>query len=416
MIKLAIMSDLHVGLTARSKDLCPKPSNTQKNRLARYNRKIEDAFKHNFIKFVKDKNNEISADYLVLPGDITSEAKPPEVQLASEFILQAADALGVAPHKIVFAPGNHDVDWSVIDPSDNTGVRWRQRYTPIGDEGFHFKKLVDKGEGDVFSTPYFVAWNFDDLLVVSYNSASHDSPIHKDAAHHGLADPDHIKKLRDYLTGIGTADTRFRIFIVHHHVHDFSMPIPRDPDFSLMTNAESLLTLLHESCFDMLIHGHRHHPRFETHSTQTYPHLPILCSGSFSVEIDTRWTGTIDNQFHLVTINERSGCENQITGKITSWAYNHSRKWFPSEESTSGIHHIIPFGSYVMPHELDARLEPFIRHWLTNHEYILWRHIVENFPELEHLPLSSAIAAFDRIASLFNRKSMHKTLNDLILY
>lgn len=183
-----------------------------------------------------------------------------------------------------------------------------------------------------------------------------------------------------------------------------------------MTNARSLLSLLHECDFDLLIHGHKHHPRFDTHSTQTYSHLPILCSGSFSIEINTQWAGTIDNQFHLVTVNGRSGSENCITGKITSWSHNHSRGWIPSEESTSGIHHIIPFGSYVMPHELDARLEPFIKQWLAQHDHILWRQIVEAFPDLEHLPLNSAIAAFKRMEQKIGRQSMYQTLKDLILY
>jgi hypothetical protein len=183
-----------------------------------------------------------------------------------------------------------------------------------------------------------------------------------------------------------------------------------------MTNAENLLSLLHEHGFDLLIHGHMHHPRFDTHSTLTYPHLPILCSGSFSVEIDTQWAGTVDNQFHLVTINGRSGNENRITGTITSWTNNRCKGWVPSEESTSGIHHIIPFGSYVSPTELDARLEPFIRQWLMTHDHIFWMQIVETFPDLEHLPLNSAIEAFKRMELRLNRHSMYQTLKGLMLY
>ena len=183
-----------------------------------------------------------------------------------------------------------------------------------------------------------------------------------------------------------------------------------------MTNAENLLTILHEKGFDLIVHGHKHHPRFETHSTLTYPHLLVLCSGSFSVEIDTEWAGTIDNQFHLLTINGRAGGENRIVGEITSWTNNHSKGWIPSEESISGIHHIIPFGSYLMPNELDARLKPFIIQWLTTHDHILWRNIVEEFPELQHLPLNSAIAAFKRMETLLDRQSMYQTLKDLILY
>jgi len=141
-----------------------------------------------------------------------------------------------------------------------------------------------------------------------------------------------------------------------------------------------------------------------------------LCSGSFSVELDTEWAGTVDNQFHLITVDGRVGRENRIAGALTSWSNNHSRGWIPSEESTAGIHHVIPFGSYVMPAELDLRLEPFIREWLTTHDHILWRDIIEHFADLQHLPLNSAIAAFKRMEQRLGRHSMYQTLKDLILY
>lgn len=414
MINLAVMSDLHIGLAARAKDLCPEPPAASRKHRAKYNAKTDNAYRERFLQFVREKG--ITAHYLVLPGDLTNRADPQEVQLASEFVLQAADALNVSPDKIVFTPGNHDLDWSVFDRNDVTGLRRQQRYDPMRFERFHFKTLVDHGTGDVFSPPYFVAWTFEDLLVVAYNSASHDDPLGEQHIHHGLADPDHLVAIRQYLDGIGPPDGRVRLFLVHHHPLDFATPLPRTPDFSLMTNAEGLLALLHEYGFDLLIHGHKHHPRFDTHSNQTYPHLPVLCSGSFSVEIDTRWAGTVDNQFHLVTVSGRAGNENLITGRITSWTNNYCRGWIPSEESTCGIHHIIPFGSYVMPNELDARLEPFIREWLASHDHILWNNIVQKFPDLEHLPLNSAIDAFKRMERRLGLHSMYQTLRDLMLY
>lgn len=408
------MGDLHVGLAARAKDLCPEPPTIPKKDRAKYNAKIDDTYRQKFVQFIQQEG--ITADYLVLPGDLTNKAHPEEVQLVSEFVMQAADALDVLHDKIVFAPGNHDVDWSVLELSDGTGVRWGQRYDPIGHSNFHFRTIVDQGEGDVFLPPHFCAWTFDDLFVVAYNSASHDNPVEKQHIHHGRADPVHLDAIRTHLDNIGSSDGRLRLFIVHHHPIDFANPVSTIPDFSLMTNAEGLLSILHEYSFDLLIHGHKHHPRFETHSTQTYPHLPILCSGSFSAEINTQWAGTVDNQFHIVLVNGRAGSGNRITGAITSWANNHARGWIPSEESTSGIHHIIPFGNYVMPDELDARLEPFVKQWLKRYDHILWRQIVEEFPDLKHLPLNSAIEAFKRMASRLGRQSMYQTLKDLILY
>jgi hypothetical protein len=240
--------------------------------------------------------------------------------------------------------------------------------------------------------------------------------VSKEVAHHGLADPAHLAEMCKAIESLGPVDGRIRILLVHHHPLDYAEPNPVIPDFSLMTNSEQLLHICHCCKFDLVIHGHKHLPRFETHSTLTYPHLPILCAGSFSVDIDTQWAGTIDNQFHLVTINGRAGMENLICGNVTSWTNNRIKGWRASELETSGIHHVIPFGSYVMPSQLDATIEPYIKEWLKTHEHILWKDVIRHFQELEHLPIDSAIAAFKRIESTLNRHSMYQTQKDLMLY
>jgi len=114
--------------------------------------------------------------------------------------------------------------------------------------------------------------------------------------------------------------------------------------------------------------------------------------------MDTQWAGTVDNLFHVITIDGRSGPDNLIKGNITSWTNNHARGWIPSEEGTSGIHNIIPFGSYVMPNALDALLAPFVRGRLAEHDIVRWQHVADAFPQLLHLPVKSAEAAFKRLA------------------
>lgn len=413
-IRLAVISDLHVGLAARSKDLCPQSIACKPKDRVRYNNKAESAYRKQFVDFVTQ--NKISADYLVLPGDVTNRAHPEEVKLASEFINEASAALCIPPGRVIFVPGNHDVDWSVYDPKDNTGFRWTQRYDALKHPQYCFHQILASGKGDVFTHPHFLVWEFNDLLAVGYNSCSHDKPVPESGIHHGLADPAHMVELKTFLQGIDTSHSRLRLFLVHHHPIDFAGPQPGTPEFSLMTNAEQLLAIAHEFEFDILVHGHRHHPRFETHSTQTYPHLPVLCAGSFSVDLDTQWAGTIDNQFHLITVTGRGGSENRILGQVTSWSKNRARGWVPSEQSTSGIHHNIPFGSYVMPGELDARLAPLINQLLAKKNYVLWSDVVQAFGDLKHLPLDSAIAAFRRASKRLRRETMHETLKDLILY
>jgi len=394
MLKFAIMSDLHIGIAARSKDLCPEPKAAERKKKNRYNIKVDNKYREYFLDFIEKEK--ITADYLVLPGDITNSAHPEEVRLASEFIVEVADVLEVPHDKIVFTPGNHDVDWSVYDATDSTGVKWKQRYNAFYHDDFHFNSLLQRGVGDVFLPPHFVLWSFDDIIVLSYNSASHDEPKIKGPVHHGLADPAHLEKISIQLDKINGNDKRLRVFLVHHHPIDFSDPIASTADFSLMTNASNLLELLHKYNFDIVVHGHKHHPRFETHCTPTYPHLPILCAGSFSVEIDSKWAGTIANQFHLVVVEDKKFESVNIQGEIISWAYNPVKRWFPSEESSCGIHHVVPFGNYIVPDELDALVYPFICEALRKNDNVLWKNVLKEFPNLKHLPVKSAEEAFKR--------------------
>src|SRR6185503_1275451 len=166
-LKLAVISDIHAGEGARSSDLCPR--NQQKDKV-----RPDERYRDKFLDFLKEKN--LSADFLLLPGDITHSAQPEEVQIASEFVTSAADRLNVAHENIVFVPGNHDVDWSVLKTADTTGLRRTQRYDPIAYQGFQFSSILKRAKGNLLSNPNFAIWNYSDLLVVGYNSSHHDEP------------------------------------------------------------------------------------------------------------------------------------------------------------------------------------------------------------------------------------------------
>ena len=69
MMKLAVISDLHVGLAARAKDLCPEPPAVPRKDFLTYNSKTDNDYRSRFVRFVQDQH--LTADYLILPGDIT---------------------------------------------------------------------------------------------------------------------------------------------------------------------------------------------------------------------------------------------------------------------------------------------------------------------------------------------------------
>jgi UDP-2,3-diacylglucosamine pyrophosphatase LpxH len=403
-LSLAVISDIHVGDRARARDLCPDNAPGR-------DAKLDEKYKERFLQFLK--TSALRADYLVLPGDVTSGAQPDEVKIASEFIAAAAVALGVRMANVLFVPGNHDVDWEVLKLPDSTGVRHRQRFDPIRHKDFHFKAIVERGSGSLFDAPHFTVWNYSDLLVVGYNSAHHDKPTKE--LHHGLIDRAHVEEMRRVLPRFTPSEDQLRLFLVHHHPLQYSEPTPDPPDVSIMVNAEQLQALLREFKFDILVHGHKHLPHFCTYSLDGSPEVAILCSGSFSVQIDTRWTGTINNQFHLITIDGRDPEEHLILGRVNSWSYYYTRGWVPSEAVHDGIPHVEPFGTYIRATKLESVLRPILEDGFKIHDFVEWSWVLDQAPALAHVRPEQIISALDRLAGEGNFRRLHDTPEKLIL-
>jgi UDP-2,3-diacylglucosamine pyrophosphatase LpxH len=402
-LHLAVISDIHAGEGARAKDLCPANAPGRDT-------KPDDKYREKFVAFLKHKN--LKADYLILPGDVSHRAKPDEVQIASDFIGEACEALGVKTDDVLFVPGNHDVDWSVFDSPDTTGVRRAQRYVPIRSEQFRFNAIVARGTGCVFDAPHFTVWSTLDLLVVGYNSSHHDEPK---KFHHGLIDISHIAEMRKALNKLPIANGQLRLFLIHHHLLQYDDPTPESPDSSIMVNAEQLQGFLREFRFDILIHGHRHLPRFTTHSLNGSPEMAILCSGSFSVEIDTRWTGAISNQFHLITVDGRDPNEHLIMGRVESWSYNYVRGWVESDGVHDGIPHIEPFGTYIRTESLKLLLRPTLEARFSKEQYIEWSSVLDKEPRLRHLRPEVVLRVIDELAPLVGFRRFHDIPEKMVL-
>jgi len=372
-LRIAVISDIHVGEGARAKDLCPKDA-------PGWDKKSDEKYRDRFLEFIKKDTRKI--DYLVLPGDVTHRSQPDEAKIASDFINEIQKAFKLKKERVVFVPGNHDVDWDVLRMKDSTGCRIAQRYDAIKFRDFIFHKIVNCGDGCVFEQPHFTIWNTPELLVVGYNSSHHDSP---EISHHGYIDIKHLDEMKNAIGCLPLSRDQVRLFLVHHHIMQYDDPSPEWPDKSIMVNAEQLQLFLRESNFDMLVHGHKHLPRLTTHSIDGSPEVIILCSGSFSVTIDSKWAGTINNQFHIINIEERDEEENLIAGRVESWSYNYLRGWVESDCVHDGIPHIEPFGSYIRPTKLKELLRPLIAQGFLESDYIEWASLVKGNERLKHL-------------------------------
>jgi UDP-2,3-diacylglucosamine pyrophosphatase LpxH len=403
VITLAVQSDLHIGPSARAKDL----------RTSDETGAIDTDYKKQFLQFIQ--SNRIIADYLIVPGDISDSAQPDEFILASEIICETSKALKlISMDRIIFVPGNHDVDWTMISnyPGDKSGVRRQQRYSSLRESDCLFKQIIESGHENFFIEPFYSLWEFGDLLVIAYNSSWHDDP--NIAIHYGLIAEESINQLKEALVKIDLSPRRLRLFIVHHHPIQYSDPLPNEPDFSAMTNSPNLLKLLRDNNFDLVIHGHKHKPDLRTLSIDSGFPLVILGAGSFSAIIDSRWSGLVNNLFHVIKISGRDEDTGCIFGETRSWAYLCGRGWVPSGLH-NGIIHNRPFGTYIQPSVLVNKLNPIIYEHLQHKDYLEWLEIVKELPYLQHLPPDRVIEVLDKLSSQIDFRRHGEFPDEIVL-
>lgn len=106
-------------------------------------------------------------------------------------------------------PGNHDVDWSVLNIPDASGLRKKQRYEPLLHDELIFAEIVSNGHQNMCVPPHFRTWNFGGLYAIGYNSAWHDEPNEK--VHHGLISQSHLKELEELLISLALEESCLKV-------------------------------------------------------------------------------------------------------------------------------------------------------------------------------------------------------------
>ncbi|MEX0960313.1 MAG: metallophosphoesterase [Burkholderiales bacterium] len=385
-LNIAVISDLHVGAGARAADLClhtdPKVPR-------------DKDYVDTFVRFLEREG--ITADFLIVPGDVSNAAQPDEFKVASINIERIRVALSVSEGRLIVVPGNHDVDWSIIKhyPDDRSGLRFKQRYDPLcqGDCVFH-KVFARAQHRSLLAAPFCCVWEFDNALVAGHNSSLHDGPNAE--VHHGLVPSETVVELERILSRLDRSEEKLKIFVVHHHPILYSDPVGDEPDFSAMTNAENLLNLLEQFRFDLIIHGHKHKPNFNTYIKNSTHPLAILGAGSFSYLLDTRWSGLVNNQFHLVRVKKRDADSGLICGSVESYTYLTGHGWKPSAPH-NGIEHQRSFGRYAIPADLCKHLRPAIERVFKSHSHVKWQELVDGDQTLEFLQRDLIVKALDTL-------------------
>jgi 3',5'-cyclic AMP phosphodiesterase CpdA len=392
--RIAVISDLHIGLKSIALDLCPHDL-APEQKIGRTSN-----FLHLFHEHVTSSEfkNRGPIDVLCITGDISDRADPKEFELANSVIGEIAKSLGVQSNEIFYVPGNHDVHWPVmnLDPAEF----WKgYRYAPLLQPGLLFHSQIDMAAvGSYHEIPHFAAWISDpNKIMIGVNSAAFDSPQPEHGKHHGLIHQKTIDDLKIFLQNLPTTSPeQLRICLLHHHPIAYSDPRPNEPDFSAAANAEHLFQLLSEHRFDLIIHGHKHVPHITYRAQITNGHpIMVLGAGSFSARLDSQWVGTAQNQFHVIDIAGRNPSTHGIYGNVSTWDFVNGA-WMGSH-SRNGICAIENFGALSTPQEITTAINDYVDAEIKAKKFCKWKTLEEHVPDLAHVNTKIAFDTFSAI-------------------
>jgi predicted phosphodiesterase len=396
-MRFLILSDLHIGTKARAKELCPYPEGLHK----------DNALVSLFITKAKEyQSSKGDFDYLIIPGDVTNQSNLVEYDCGSKFLEKILKELSIDRSKIIFVPGNHDIDWSVLEGKtiypEEKPLRRSHKYNTLKDDKHVFSSLASP---ELVSEPFIKKWEFADVVFFGFNSAWHDDSIEE--KHYGLIQKEQIDKLRELFNN--TDLNKLKFFVVHHHLHQFENPHRDWRDISIMQNAQPLLELLTEFEFDFVIHGHRHVPNFLSININHSKVINVLCAGSYCCEVPASIAGHIGNLFHVVEIDDPKECK----GKIYSFAYNPREGWVESREH-DGIAYENPFGSQITFDDMLKQCTKELQAAFAAGKYVLCSELKVKIPDLNYLQLSQQKKLFGQLEKDCNAKKTIDTEKEVL--
>lgn len=375
-MKMLVISDLHVGTTARAKDFRTQNDSTSSA--------IAESFIEDFKELVHSEK--IEATHLLIAGDITNSGEIFEFEVAAERIKNIIEILKINTSNVFFVPGNHDGNWEhekeATARGDNPDKIRSSKYTNIRNNDFFSSVLNNSSFSSYYKDPYSTVWESQDLIVVGINSSAYDSCEKK--VKFGEVDLKCLDALEKKLLAMKEPhDRRLKILLTHHHPKIYTDRTFPDADLSQMKNAEDFLKFASKNEFDFIVHGHKHIPRFDFQFDSNGYSVNILSAGSFSAQLKD-WHNGVANFFHL--IEHHDFClENSISrGKVISWSYFTNHKWKKSTYERDYISHEEYFGNILSKNKLKSILRNLISARPVEKKYLKWDELISKDPNLKY--------------------------------
>ena len=281
-----------------------------------------------------------------------------------------AHKAGVSTDKIIISLGNHDIDWKITqiheqytenDTPSELKLLIKEKYENIAAHVSTHNMVTLIQPENKGPVPYSGILEMDDIIFFVLNSGfqcAHDQSI----KHGKLSGKqlDWYKQIsKNYVD-----DRRKKILLLHHHIHNYKYNLP-GLDISTLEEGAEIESLSGKMGIDLVIHGHRHHPRATTRfETGWKKPVSFLCAGSFSVNSAHRGLGEIPNTFHIIEFTP----DNEIF-TLFNYQFKNSSGWIPLEKycNETPLDQKMKLGYLMSDEELKEEVKglPLIGTWIN---------------------------------------------------
>lgn len=291
--------------------------------------------------------NQEAPVFLTITGDITERAEVQEFDSALEFITDLTSKpildSSLSRNQVFIVPGNHDVVFTSKSP-DRRFQPFCSFYNHLYEELLGNQRIhsLPHRSSELSRVHYYPQKNF---VVAEVNSCMYVEQGTIDASR-GQIDFAAIANLRSQLDDIGSElSACIKIAIVHHHPILIPALVEQRHGYDAIVNANSLLRILQDYGFHLVLHGHKH-----------FPHV-------FTFDPDSSWNPEESRRAQLLIVAGGSiGSKALPPGTRACNTYNVvSIMWHP--EAKQGRAQVVTRGLRRMGH--DGMFDPDLWRWET---------------------------------------------------
>lgn len=375
MGSIALISDIHFGKFSRSLEFSvPGESIKDRNDGAV---SIESSFKEILYKH--------KVEFVFVAGDLTSVGSPQEFYYCEKKIFDITREVGIPENNVIIGLGNHDIDWKITRIIDDYRKELyteedfsliEEKYQLIGANSPLVSMNIVKKMDRNGPAPFSGVKEYEQFIVFVLNSGW--KCAHNQEIPHGKLDIVQLQWITNELERYKN-DNRWKIIMTHHHPFNYQYHFT-GLDISLMEEGAELVHLAGKFGVDLVIHGHRHHPKAKTVKENGWDKVvTFICAGSFAVNSHERSNGDIPNTLHIIDLEDTPS-----SLELFNYQYSASRGWIPLQNNCpeTPLDAVMKLGRVVDRQEIEKKFSS-----LAGKESIIkWNELDDTF---KYIPIDS---------------------------